>query len=97
MAIGTVAGGSRTSDRRIDEARPLGRASCLERRGSSASGGVGRYFFTVHLLVASSHVPLALSQSAFVAGAGASAANAGALNVTKRPVTIAMLRILADI
>jgi hypothetical protein len=42
------------------------------------------HFGMVHLLVASSHVPLAFSQSAFVVGAG-SCANAGAVNATARP------------
>jgi hypothetical protein len=52
------------------------------------------YFFT-HALVASSHfMSLVFSQSAYVFGA--SAANAGALNASKRPATTAVLMILAD-
>ena len=55
------------------------------------------HFFT-HALVASSRViSFIFSQSAFVVGAaGASSANAGALNASKRPATITVLRILAD-
>ena len=52
------------------------------------------YFFTVHLLVLSSHLPLALSQSAFVLGS--SAAKAGAAVASRRPVMIAMFRNRVD-
>jgi hypothetical protein len=60
---------------------------------------LGQNYFFTHLLVASSHfMSFVFSQSAFVVGtAGASAANAGAVNASKRVATIALLRNLTDI
>jgi hypothetical protein len=59
------------------------------RRASSASGHFGK----VHMLVFSSQVPLAFSQSALVVGAG-SCANAGAVNAVARAKTRSEARVL---
>jgi hypothetical protein len=75
----------------MHEARLQGRASLYE-----PLRGV-RYFFTHALAVASHFMSFAFSQSAFVAGTAGSAANAGAVNASKRAATIALLRILTDI
>jgi len=66
-------------------------------RRTGARRGASRYFLTVHLLVASSHVPLALSQSALVAGAGASSANTGAATASRRPVMTVKLSVFMNV
>jgi len=53
-----------------------------------------RHFLTVQVMVFSSHVPLALSQSAFVFG---SAANAGAATASRSPVMTAKLIVFMNV
>lgn len=102
MAIGTAAGGGdRISDQPLVaeqiKARPQGRASLLGQSGSKEpllfEGS--RYFFTQAFFASSHFMSFVFSQSAFVFGA--SAANAGAATASKRPVMMAVFKILADI
>ena len=65
---------------------------------SGAFGSALYYFFTQTFFASSHFMSFVFSQSAFVVGtAGASAANAGAVNASKRVATIALLRNLTDI
>ena len=64
-------------------------------RRTGARRGNSRYFFTVQVMVFSSQVPAALSQSALVLGA--SCAKAGAATASRRPVMSAKLTVFISV
>jgi len=69
--------------------------SGIATRRTEARRGASHYFFTVHVIVFSSQLPLALSQSALVFGA--SCANAGAETASRRPVMTAKLSVFMNV
>src|SRR5689334_16303630 len=66
-----------------------------KQRGGPEPAAASRYFLTVHVMVVSSQVPLALSQSALVFGA--SWAKAGAATASRRPVMTAKLSVFMSV
>ena len=68
-----------------------GKQVCQGQRGGPEPAADSRYFFTVHVIVFSSQVPAALSQSALVFGA--SCAKAGAETANRRPAMSAKLTV----